>query len=310
MQERQSKGTHHMAVDDLANNARQQCDGQKPCARCVSRGGVTCEYKVPVHIRKEDMRQEIHELRRYRRVSEKVFESLSIDGQSDLIIHKLRQNERLEDIYEQLSGFSPTSGSLGSGNLSQWWCESVQSDGSSPGLDEAELDSFKHGSRWTELGLSDTVVEHLLLLFFCWEYPIFSSLSKRHFVQDFNTGHVRYCSSLLVNAILAVGCRFSDHIEARTDPHDSETAGMHCYAEAERLMTCHKDRSVTVIQAMGLMSSWNASRGDYRKARFYAGQSMRMAVEMGLHQDNSTDETKNFREVCNITFWGAFMLDQ
>lgn len=260
-------------------------------------------------------------MRRYRQASEKVFESLSTDDRSDFIIYKLRQNERLEDIYEQLSGFSPTAGSLGSEHLSQGWCKSVQSNGSdddsqsktgrtSPGLDEAELDSFKNGSRWTKLGLSDTVVEHLLLLYFCWEYPIFSSLSKRHFAQDFNIGRGRFCSSLLVNAILAVGCLFSDQIEARMDPHDSETAGMHCYAEAERLMLCHKDRPVTVVQAMGLMSSWNASWGDYRKARFYAGQSMRMAIEMGLHRDSSTDETKDYREVCNVTFWGAFMLDQ
>jgi hypothetical protein len=269
------------------------------------------------------MRQQIFELQRYRRLSEKILAELAIEGRSDLIIHKLRQKERLEDIYEQLSEFSPMVGSLESGHSREWWCESPKLDGSddevqakirraSPGLDEAEMDSFKHGSRWTDISLSDTVIEPILLLYFCWEYPIFSGISKRHFVKDFNTGQVRYCSSLLVNAILAVGCQFSDQIEARTDTDDSETAGTHCYAEAERLLLmCHNERSVTVIQAMGLMSTWNASRGDYRKARFYAGQSIRMAVEMGLHEERCIDEmSEDIREVRNTTFWGAFMLDQ
>jgi hypothetical protein len=292
----------------------QQCDGQEPCARCVSRGGLICEYEVPVHIRKEDMRREIRELRKYRRLSEKIFESLAIEGQSDLIIHKLQKRERLEDIYEQLSECSPISRTLEHGHSSQ--SESPRSDGttgsSSPGFDEAHMDNFKHGSRWTDLTLSDTVIEHLLLLYFCWEYPIFSSISKRHFVKDFNNGQGRYCSSLLVNAILAVGCRFSDQIGARTDPVDSDTAGMQCYAEAERLLaTCCQERSVTVVQAMGLMSTWNASRGDYRKARFYAGQSIRMALEVGLHQEQGVNEmSEDTLEVRNIAFWGAFMLDQ
>jgi hypothetical protein len=269
------------------------------------------------------MRQEIRELRTFCRQSEKIFESLAKDSQSDFIIDKLRQNEPLQDICEQLTDKSPISSNFASGHSSHRWYESAQSDGSddevqdgkeraSPGLDGAPMASFKHGSRWTDLSLSDTVIEHLLLLYFCWEYPIFSSLSKRHFVTDFNTSRSRYCSSLLVNAILAIGCRFSDQLEARTDPDDSNTAGMHCYAEAERLLKiCHKERSVTIIQAMGLMSTWNASRGDYRMARFYAGQSIRIATEMGLHQEKGTEKmSQDTCEVRNTTFWGAFMLDQ
>jgi hypothetical protein len=192
------------------------------------------------------MRQEIGELRRYYQQSKRIFEAVAIDGQSDFIIHKLQQNEPLEDIYKELTENSPIAGSLESGHSSKWWHESPQSDGSddevqaSPSLDEASMDSFKHGSRWTDLSLSDTIIEQFLLLYFCWEYPIFSCLSKRHFAKDFNLGKGRYCSALLLNAILAIGSRLSDRVEARTDPDNSEAAGMYCYAEAERL------RSMTV----------------------------------------------------------------
>jgi hypothetical protein len=36
-----------------------------------------------------------------------------------------------------------------------------------------------------------------------------------------------------------------------------------------------------------------------------------MATEVGLHQERDIDEmSEDAREVCNTTFWGAFMLDQ
>ena len=83
---------------------------------------------------------------------------------------------------------------------------------------------------WTTITSDATVVEHLLALYFCWEYPIFASLSKKHFMADFRYGILRYCSPLLVNAILALGCRYSDQPIARADPDDSTTTGDHFFA--------------------------------------------------------------------------------
>lgn len=279
-----------------------------------------------MHIRKEEMRQELNELRRYRKVSEKIFNLIEAGDQSSVIISKLQKRESLESIVEQLGGFSPGAESSQSVPSSYARRESAQTDGAdsidlgddnvmedmSHEPDETGAYSFKEGRRWTEVPLTDTVIEHLLLLYFCWEYPIFSSLSKHHFARDFNTGRMDCCSSLLVNGILAVGCRFSDQLEARADPEDGDTAGLHCYREAERLLSLSRgEQSITVIQGMCLMSTWNSSRGDYKNARYYAGQAIRMAVEMGLHQDNDTSDPRNgMQEARNTTFWGAFMLDQ
>jgi hypothetical protein len=112
--------------------------------------------------------------------------------------------------------------------------------------------------------------------------------------------------------MLAVGSLFSDQVEASADPNDSETVGMQCYAKAEQIFNMDRNKqSLTTVPAMGVMSTWNASRGHYTKARLYAGQSIRIAVEMGLHQENGVDEMdEDTREVRNATFWGAFMLDQ
>lgn len=276
-----------------------------------------------MHVRKEEMRQELNELRKYHEVSEKVFGLLRSTDKSSLVISRLQQQEPLEHIVEELGGFSIGSESNPSpyvrgvsphtdrANSIDLENQSIAGD-ISHGLDHTVAYSFKHGSRWTEVPLSNTSIEHLMLLYFCWEYPIFSSISMRPFARDFNTGRTTFCSPLLVNGILAVGSRFSDQAELRTDPEDINTAGMHCYLEAERLLSlCYRERSVTVVQGMCLMSTWNASRGDYKNARYYSKQAIQIAVEAGLHQGSNASSVPNdIREVHRTAFWGAFMLDQ
>lgn len=69
---------------------------------------------------------------------------------------------------------------------------------------------------WTIVTDDIKLVHHLLALFFCWEYPTFVTLSREHFIADFRGGSNRFCSSILVNAILATGCRFSRAVVFRT----------------------------------------------------------------------------------------------
>lgn len=45
---------------------------------------------------------------------------------------------------------------------------------------------------WTNITSETGLVRHLLALYFCWEYPIFGSLSKEHFLEDFEHGTRRY----------------------------------------------------------------------------------------------------------------------
>jgi hypothetical protein len=166
---------------------------------------------------------------------------------------------------------------------------------------------------WTSVTSDGAFVEHLMALYFCWEYPTFASLSKEHFLEDFRTGNRRHCSSLLVNSVLAVGCRFSNQASARADPNNPDTAGDHFFAEAERQLHVERDRhTLTTIQAMGLMSIRQASCGRSSHSLFLSGQSIRLAVEMGLHLDeevlNKNSELEH--EVRSATFWGAFSLDQ
>jgi hypothetical protein len=167
---------------------------------------------------------------------------------------------------------------------------------------------------WTEVTQDARLVEHLMALYFCWEYPTFASLSKEQFIADFRAGIPRYCSPLLVNAMLALGCRFSDLPESRADPTDPATSGDHFFAEAKRLLAEDDHRSLTSIQAIGLMSIREMSYGRDSESFYYAGQAIRLAVEAGLHMETTEQGGEPLQHegegVRAATFWGAFALDQ
>ncbi|KAK0733783.1 fungal-specific transcription factor domain-containing protein [Lasiosphaeria miniovina] len=163
---------------------------------------------------------------------------------------------------------------------------------------------------WTTITADAGLVKHLLTLYFCWEYPTFASLSKEHFLRDFMEGRARFCSSILVNALLALGCRFSSRPSTRANPDDPHTSGDHFFKESQRLFYQEENHhSLTTIQALGIMSIREASCGRDSESWYYAGQSIRLAIEMGLHrlQDDGRDDDES--AVQAATFWGAFALD-
>ena len=171
-----------------------------------------------------------------------------------------------------------------------------------------ETDSV-HGT-WTSVTSDINLVYHLLALYFCWEYPTFAPLSKEHFLQDFREGRHRYCSPILVNALLALGCRFSSEAVTRLIPDNHRTSGDHFFQEAQRLLDQETNHhSLTTIQALGIMSVRETSCGRHSMSRYYAGQSIRLALEMGLHHVRG-DQEEDERTVVLATFWGAFALDK
>lgn len=165
-------------------------------------------------------------------------------------------------------------------------------------------------STWTNITSDSGLVQHLLALYFCWEYPTFASLSKEHFMRDYVHGRHRYCSPILVNALLALGCRFSTQPNTRANPNEPRTSGDHFFKEALRLLYREpNNHTLTTIQALGIMSIREASCGRDSESWYYAGQSVRLAIEMGLHRLND-DGDEDELAVKAATFWGAFALDQ
>ncbi|KAK4544368.1 Nitrogen assimilation transcription factor nit-4 [Oleoguttula mirabilis] len=181
---------------------------------------------------------------------------------------------------------------------------------------------------WTEVTDDPELVVHLLNMYFTWHYTYFTTLSKTLFYRDFLLGQppettrrkTYYCSPLLVNAILALGCHFTSHSGAREDPEDSATAGDHFFKEAKRLIMEndeHEKPRLATVQALALMSVREAGCGREAKGWVYSGMSFRMACDMGLNLDSGRltsnkgvngDEAEE--DVRRITFWGCFLFDK
>jgi len=61
-------------------------------------------------------------------------------------------------------------------------------------------------STWTTVISDDQLMSRLLSSFFQFEFPPFQFFHKDLFLDDLVSGRTRFCSSLLVNAILACAC--------------------------------------------------------------------------------------------------------
>jgi hypothetical protein len=175
---------------------------------------------------------------------------------------------------------------------------------------------------WTNVTTDTQLVIHLINMYFSWHYTYFTTLSKRMFYQDFLKGRHSssvYCSQLLVNAILALGCHFTSVPGAYATPGDSRTKGDHFFAEAKRLILENDEYEkprLTTVQALALMSVREAGCGREAKGWVYSGMSFRMAQDIGLNLDDSSmgtgNDAMNEHEIDarRITFWGCFLFDK
>lgn len=179
---------------------------------------------------------------------------------------------------------------------------------------------------WSEVTKDRQLVMHLLNMYWNWHYPFFTTLSKQLFWRDFTKGKPAsapkvsfYCSSPLVNAMLALGCHFTDVPGAFACPGDSRTKGDHFLAEAKRLVFDHDEYatpSLTTTQALALMSVREAGCGREARGWVYSGMSFRMAQDLGLNLDSGlvTGDKGQMNEdeidARRITFWGCFLFDK
>lgn len=179
---------------------------------------------------------------------------------------------------------------------------------------------------WTTVTQDTEVIVHLINMYFTWHYPYFTTLSKSLFYRDFLLGKPQgtpkrtvYCSSLLVNAMLALGCHFTNSPKGCQDPNDPATKGDSFFAEAKRLIVENDEYEkprLTTIQALSLMSVREAGCGREAKGWVYSGMSFRMAQDMGLNLDSggmtNNKEVMDDKEIDarRVTFWGCFLFDK
>ena len=210
------------------------------------------------------------------------------------------------------------------------YLEPTNGDEGAPGQEAYQQDAYQQQAEplksWTSVTDDVEVIVHLINMYFTWHYTYFTTLSKSLFYRDFLLGKAPgdpkrtvYCSSLLVNAMLALGCHFTTSPAGCARPDDPTTKGDAFFAEAKRLIFENDEYEkprLTTIQALCLMSVREAGCGREAKGWVYSGMAFRMAQDMGLNLDsggmsNSRDAMDEQEiDARRVTFWGCFLFDK
>ncbi|KAI9771358.1 MAG: hypothetical protein M1840_002328 [Geoglossum simile] len=313
---------------------KSKCDGGIPaCATCSAVYFSECGYDVQSdHRRKGALKRDLETLKERNDSLGIIFEAIKSASDVELaeIVHQIRSNEDLEPLAESLRQNVPLPDGLGSppsfeGDLSEIMGK--------PTLDETgETRYFGHTSSlslarqndysmppdvpsetWTTVTSNMEFITHLIGLYFCWSHPFYPIVHRERFLHDYDAGKTKYCSSMLVNVILAVACPLSDRPEARANPADANTAGDHFFAEAKRILGEDEKTSLTSIQALALMSVREPNHNRDSTGYGYMGRSVRMALELGLHLSYPASGpvalTPSEAEARRQTFWAVFSLE-
>ncbi|KAN0107983.1 Fungal specific transcription factor domain containing protein [Hyaloscypha variabilis] len=197
-------------------------------------------------------------------------------------------------------------------------CSSMSHNGTtshlpwSPCEHHLPISSVPSISDWTAVTSDTEFAKDLLDVYFTWSHPFHLLFSEETFCHGIRTGKLRYCTPLLVNAVLAIGCAYSDRLEARKVEADPATVGDHFFDEAKRLLDEEQGISLTTIQALGLMSVRATMRDESHNSRLYISHMMAGIKKLQLASPPSQTSSKISEaeiQTRKITFWGCFVLE-
>ncbi|KAK4867821.1 hypothetical protein LT330_007480 [Penicillium expansum] len=131
------------------------------------------------------------------------------------------------------------------------------------------------------LEISKELQDHLVSLYFEWEQPWFQLVDETLFRESWQENG-RWCNPLLLNCIFAMGSRYSDRTEVRSNPEDLNTAGQLFLELAEVLLHFDlKSPSIITIQSLAMMAILYVATGSDAKGWLRHGMAIRLGS--GLH---------------------------
>ncbi|KAF5026003.1 hypothetical protein F66182_1905 [Fusarium sp. NRRL 66182] len=163
-------------------------------------------------------------------------------------------------------------------------------------------------SKWTSVNASDSFMRRLIRAYFLQEYDWFTFFHKDYFLDDMVTGSTTFCSSILVNAVLAVGCQCQNHQSEPAEFWNPSSLGYKFLVEAKRLwiLEVPKQRSLTTLQAALVMNTiTNMYDMDPLSSAFLV-RATSMAHELGLFEPSTYIMNRRLRQSYDITAWSLF----
>lgn len=171
---------------------------------------------------------------------------------------------------------------------------------------------------WTAVTDDDHLVSHLISMYFTWDHPLSQLVDQKVFLRHMREGNknTEFCTSFLVNSMLAVASTYSDFPEVFAVPGDAASKGANFFYEAERLWKAEEGRpSLANIQALALLSHVLKLKGRPNVSWLMLRQAVQLGQDFGLFQAPRTEHSKwkdmpvDVRSVGVSTAWGLFVLN-
>ncbi|KAF5677558.1 nitrate assimilation regulatory nirA [Fusarium heterosporum] len=163
-------------------------------------------------------------------------------------------------------------------------------------------------SKWTNVNASDTIMRSFIRAYFLQEYDWFTFFHKDYFLDDMIKGSRTFCSPLLVNAVLAVGCQCRNYFSDPAEFWNPSSLGFKFLEEARRLWTLEiaHHRSLTTLQAALVLNTVVNMFDMDSLSSAYMVQATKIAHELGLFESTTYIMNRAVRNSYNLTAWSLF----
>jgi len=162
-------------------------------------------------------------------------------------------------------------------------------------------------SRWTSVPSTPTFLQRLMQTYLLHTWPVFTHFHKGLFLLDLRAGRRRFCSSLLVNVILAAACHVAPELSRRNEYWDPTNYGYLFLAETRRLLELEGGRDrLTTIQALLVLHHTINEQAMDEVSQGYLTQAVDMAKRMGLLGPLTSPPGADWRVAREFTAWAVF----
>ncbi|OTA95752.1 hypothetical protein M434DRAFT_393609 [Hypoxylon sp. CO27-5] len=164
-------------------------------------------------------------------------------------------------------------------------------------------------SRWTSVTSDNELCRRLLNAYLYYQHPWTAAFHMDYFVKDMASGRNRFCSSLLVNAVLAAACHMCRELPDRNKFWVPQNIGYQFSAEAKRLWEIESRKSVTsltTIQGAIVLSIVAITTAMDKVGTSYLLQAFAMATNMNMFSPTCGTNNEKMRRARAFTAWGLF----
>ncbi|XP_044720090.1 nitrate assimilation regulatory protein nirA [Hirsutella rhossiliensis] len=263
---------------------RAKCDdGQAPCKRC-DEAGEGRVYDHPRRKSKDDLRAEIDSLRRYNEEHDRLLRAIcsinDVEVSNAFIQDLVEGTKSHQAILQELAHLN---GENGRGSSDGGDFDTGPGGSCSPSL---PFDDASHAQtdRWTCARCTVASVRQILDALLTWDYLPFCLMCKDPFFRDYCSGSSRYCSSALVNALIALATRVVHEI---SDEAESPGPGFKTGRSA----------NLPDIQAIGILSLYQITCGREAEAQALADSFAARIVNLCPQEPLMGSEAEKYAKV-------------